>query len=193
MPDRFANGDPANDNVPGMAESVNRKSTEGRHGGDIRGILQHLDYLRDLGVTALWITPLLVNDQPVYSYHGYSTTDYYKIDPRFGSNQDYLNLAEDLHHRGMKLIMDMIFNHCGSGHWWIKDSSSADWINTWPEFTRTSYRVGTVTDPYVSKYDSTIYVKGWFDKTMPDLNQHNHFAHDLPDPEQHLVDRICRS
>ena len=175
MPDRFANGDTTNDNVPGMAESVNRKFTDGRHGGDIRGIVQHLDYLRDLGITTLWITPLLENDQPIYSYHGYSTTDYYKIDPRFGNNQDYIDLAEVIHHRGMKLIMDMIFNHCGSGHWWMKDLPSPDWINEWPEFTRTSYRAGTVTDPYASKHDSTIYVKGWFDKTMPDLNQHNPF------------------
>jgi neopullulanase len=176
MPDRFANGDTTNDNIPGMAEKKDREASEGRHGGDIKGIENHLDYLKDLGVTSLWITPLLENNQPVYSYHGYSTTDYYKVDPRFGTNDDYLRLSEEIHQQGMKLIMDMVFNHCGSEHWWMKDLPSSDWINTWPAFTRTSYRVGSITDPYVSKNDSIIFVKGWFDTTMPDLNQHNPFV-----------------
>ncbi len=174
-PDRFSNGDTTNDNIAGMAERANRSNKDGRHGGDIRGILDHLDYLSDLGITALWINPLLVNDQAKYSYHGYSITDYYRMDPRFGSNGDYLRLAEELHRRGIKLIMDMVFNHCGSGHWWMKDLPSDDWINQWPEFTRTNYRASTFTDPYASQADSNLFVRGWFDNTMPDLNQSNPF------------------
>ncbi len=175
MPDRFANGDTTNDDLPGMKEPVNRVNPNGRHGGDIKGIADHLGYLEDLGVTALWINPLLENNMEIYSYHGYSTTDYYKIDPRFGTNEDYVALADSIHIRGMKLIMDMIFNHCGSFHWWMDDLPSSDWINKWPEFTRTSYRAGTVSDPYASRIDSIRFVKGWFDQTMPDLNQHNSY------------------
>src|ERR1039457_6504711 len=173
MPDRFANGDTTNDNMPGMKEPVKRSDPNGRHGGDIKGILQHLDYIGDLGATAIWINPLLENNMKRYSYHGYSTTDYYKIDPRFGTNEDYRQLSEAIHKRGMKLIMDMIFNHCGSEHWWMEDLPFPDWLNQWHEYTRTSYRAGTMTDPYLSDYDSLKFVKGWFDKTMPDLNQHN--------------------
>jgi glycosidase len=175
MPDRFANGDTLNDNIPGMRETVDRSNPDGRHGGDIQGIISHLDYLKDLGISALWINPLLENDQQVYSYHGYSATDYYKVDPRFGSNEDYIRLSEEIHKRGMKLIMDMVFNHCGSYHWWMNDLPSPDWINQWPEFTRSTYRVGTVNDPYAAPTDSIKFVKGWFDKTLPDLNQHNPF------------------
>jgi glycosidase len=176
MPDRFANGDPSNDVVPGMAEGIDRVNQHGRHGGDLKGISDQIGYLKDLGVTALWINPLLENNQEKYSYHGYSTTDYYKTDPRFGSNEDYVQLSKNLHQQGIKLIMDMIFNHCGSGHWWMKDLPSKDWINQWPEFTRTNYRAGTFTDPYASKADSNFFVKGWFDITMPDLNQANPFV-----------------
>ena len=175
MPDRFANGDDANDTVQGMKEKADRRNPDGRHGGDLKGILDHLDYLEKLGVTALWINPLLENDMPKYSYHGYSTTDYYRIDPRFGSNRDYATLSQEMHRRGMKLVMDMIFNHCGSEHWWMKDLPSPDWVHTFPEFTRTSYRAGTMSDPYVSFSDSIRFLKGWFDQTMPDLNQHNPF------------------
>ncbi|MFZ4520316.1 MAG: glycoside hydrolase family 13 protein [Bacteroidales bacterium] len=176
MPDRFANGDVSNDTLPGMAEQLNRSNQDGRHGGDIKGIMSHLDYFQDLGITALWINPLLENNQAKYSYHGYSTTNYYKIDPRFGTNEDYVKLGEALHQRGIKLIKDMIFNHCGSGHWWMKDLPSPDWVNQWPEFTRTNYRAGTFTDPYVSQADSNMFVRGWFDLTMPDLNQANPFV-----------------
>ncbi len=176
MPDRFANGDPSNDNMPGMIETVDRANKDGRHGGDIKGIADHLDYIRDLGATAIWINPLVENNQKVYSYHGYSTTDYYKIDPRFGTNDDYVKLCDGIHQRGMKVIMDMIFNHCGSGHWWMEDLPSADWVNEWPEFTRTNYRAGTASDPYASAADSNVFVRGWFDKTMPDMNQHNPFV-----------------
>jgi glycosidase len=175
MPDRFANGDTVNDNVVGMKEKANRSNPNGRHGGDIKGIVDHLDYLKDLGITAVWINPLLENDMEKYSYHGYSTTDYYKIDPRFGNNEDYVRLADSLHKKGMKLIMDMVFNHCGSEHWWMSDLPSKEWINQWTEFTRTSYRAAIQIDPYVSDADSIQFIKGWFDKTMPDLNQHNPF------------------
>jgi glycosidase len=175
MPDRFSSGDTANDNIPGMKEKADRGKPDCRHGGDIRGIRNHLDYISDLGVTALWMTPLLENDQPTYSYHGYSITDHYKVDPRFGTNEDYAELGEAVHSRGMKLIMDMVFNHCGSEHWWMKDLPSPDWINQWPEFTRSTYRAGSVSDPYVSQRDSTLFSRGWFDKTMPDLNQRNPF------------------
>ncbi len=173
MPDRFANGDSTNDNIAGMKQKADRSNPDGRHGGDIKGIINHLDYLKELGITALWMTPLVENDQPVYSYHGYSATDFYKVDPRFGTNEDYVELAEALHQRGMKLIIDEVFNHCGSEHWWMKDLPSDDWLNQWPEFTRSTYRAGSISDPYVAQADSIRFSKGWFDKTMPDLNQRN--------------------
>ena len=173
MPDRFSSGDSTNDNIAGMREKADRAKPDSRHGGDIRGIADHLDYLQDLGITALWMTPLVENDQAVYSYHGYSCTDYYKIDSRFGTNEDYAWLSGEIHKRGMKLIMDQVLNHCGSEHWWMKDLPSPDWINQWPEFTRSNYRSGTVSDPYISTADSTLFSRGWFDKTMPDLNQRN--------------------
>jgi len=175
MPDRFANGDPSNDNMPGMKEQANRGNSDGRHGGDIKGISDHVGYLKDLGVTAVWSTPLLENNMEKYSYHGYAITDYYRIDPRYGTNEDYRALSDKLHANGLKLIMDMVFNHCGSGNWWMNDLPSADWLNQWPEFTRTNYRAGSMTDPYVSAGDSIKFIKGWFDVTMPDLNQHNPF------------------
>jgi neopullulanase len=175
MPDRFANGDPSNDNIPGMKEQADRSNTDGRHGGDIKGISDHVGYLKDLGVTAVWSTPLLENNMEKYSYHGYAITDYYRIDPRYGTNEEYVALSDKLHANGLKLIMDMVFNHCGSGHWWMNDLPSPDWLNQWPEFTRTNYRAGTMTDPYVSAYDSVKFTSGWFDVTMPDLNQHNPF------------------
>jgi glycosidase len=175
MPDRFSNGDTSNDNVPGMKEKADRSNPDCRHGGDIKGIVNHLDYLKNIGITTLWLTPLLENDMAKYSYHGYCATDFYKIDPRFGTNLDYLNLSATLHENGIKLIMDMIFNHCGSEHWWMNDLPSSDWIHQFPEYTSTSYRGGTVTDPYVSAFDSIKYLKGWFSIRQPDLNQHNPF------------------
>ena len=173
MPDRFADGDLSNDSVSGMYQGVNSSKPDSRHGGDIKGIADHLDYLQELGATALWMTPLVENNQPVYSYHGYSATDFYKTDPRFGTNEDYVKLGEALHSKGMKLIMDQVFNHCGSEHWWMKDLPSDDWINQWPEFTRSTYRAGSISDPYVAAADSIKFSRGWFDKTMPDLNQRN--------------------
>lgn len=173
MPDRFANGDPGNDNIAGMLEKTDRNNPDGRHGGDIKGIINHLDYIEELGFTSIWINPVFENDQPRYSYHGYAITDFYKVDPRFGTNDDYRRLVQEAGKKGLKIIKDMIFNHCGSMHWWMTDLPSKDWINQWPEYTRTSYRMTTIVDPYASDHDYNIMVKGWFDSNMPDLNQHN--------------------
>ncbi|MBN2615837.1 MAG: glycoside hydrolase family 13 protein [Bacteroidales bacterium] len=173
MPDRFANGNPGNDNMPGMLEKANRKDPNGRHGGDIQGIEDHLNYLKNLGVTAIWSTPLLENNMPSYSYHGYAITDYYKVDPRYGTNADYKKLVEEAHSKGLKIIMDMVFNHCGTNYFWKDDLPTHDWYNQWPEFTRSNYHGGTVSDPHASEYDYKHMVAGWFDHTMADLNQDN--------------------
>jgi glycosidase len=173
MPDRFANGDTTNDNVEGMTEQLNRDNPGGRHGGDIKGITDHLDYMDALGVTGIWISPFLENNQHHSSYHGYSTTDYYRSDPRFGSNEEFKNLVNEAHKRGMKVVMDMIFNHIGSFHWWMKDLPSKDWIHQFDKFTRTNYRASVYMDPYASESDRMGMEKGWFDVTMPDLNQSN--------------------
>ncbi len=173
MPDRFANGDPTNDDMPGMLERADRTNPDGRHGGDIQGIMNHLDYIASMGFTSIWINPLLENDQPRYSYHGYATTDFYKIDPRFGSNDDYRLLVDKARDKGMGIIKDMIFNHCGHHHWWMNDLPSPNWLNQWDEFTRTSYRMTTIIDPYAAQSDYDIMVNGWFDRNMPDLNQTN--------------------
>lgn len=173
MPDRFANGDPTNDNIAGMREKADRQNPSGRHGGDIEGIRQRLDYISDLGFTAIWLNPVLENDMPDFSYHGYATTDFYSIDRRYGGNAAYLQLVEQAHERGIKVVMDMIFNHCGSAHWWMNDLPSADWLNQWPTYTQTNYRGTTLADPYASKFDRDQMVNGWFVPTMPDLNQKN--------------------
>jgi glycosidase len=173
MPDRFANGDASNDNVEGMTEQMNRNDPGGRHGGDLRGITDHLGYLKDLGVTGIWLNPFLENNQHHSSYHGYSTTDFYKSDPRYGSNDEFRTLVSEAHRRGIKVVMDMIFNHIGSFHWWMKDLPSKDWIHQFDEFTRTNYRASTYMDPYASETDRMLMEKGWFDITMPDLNQSN--------------------
>ncbi len=173
MPDRFSNGDVSNDNMPNMLEAADRTNPNGRHGGDIAGMSNKLDYLSDLGVTAIWANPLLENNMPVYSYHGYAVTDLYKIDPRYGTNEDYVTFIKKAHSKGIKVIMDMIFNHLGTGYYWKDELPMKDWYNEWPEFTRSNYRGGTVSDPYASDYDYNKMVKGWFDKTMADLNQNN--------------------
>ncbi len=173
MPDRFANGDTTNDNMPGMLEKVNIKNPNGRHGGDIKGIEDHLDYLKNLGVTAIWSTPLMEDNMPVYSYHGYAMTDYYKVDPRFGTNQDYRNLVQEAHKKGLKIIQDMVFNHCGTNYFWKNDLPTPDWYNEWPKFTRSNYHGGVVSDPHASHYDYRHMVAGWFDTSMADLNQDN--------------------
>lgn len=177
MPDRFSNGNPVNDSTADTAENVNRLAPSGRHGGDIQGIINHLDYLEELGVTALWSTPLLEDNEPVVSYHTYAQTDYYKIDPRFGTNEDYQHLASELHQRDMKLIMDYVTNHWGSKHWMIQDLPSKDWINYWEGtefgFQRSSHRMTTQFGTNAAEVDKDACMDGWFDTTMPDLNQSN--------------------
>lgn len=175
MPDRFANGNPANDLVPEMNFPVGatRENLNLRHGGDLKGIADHINYLDSLGVTAVWLNPVLENDMPYGSYHGYATTDYYKVDRRLGTNADYRQLIDTLHNHGIKTVMDMIFNHSGDQHPWFKDRPSADWYNLPEGYEQTNYRLSTVTDPYASDYDKRLTVDGWFVKEMPDLNQHN--------------------
>ncbi len=174
-PDRFVNGDPSNDNVEGMPDKMNRDDINGgRHGGDIRGVINSLDYLDDMGFTAVWVNPLLENNMDSFSYHGYSTTDFYKVDPRFGTNEEYLELANTARDKGMKLIMDMIMNHCGSQHWWMEDLPTKDWINFQEEgFVPCSHVRTTLRDPYTSDVDKKLFTDGWFVKTMPDMNQRN--------------------
>jgi len=173
MPDRFSNGNPSNDNVEGMLETADRSNPNGRHGGDLKGISDHLDYIKDLGVTGIWLNPFLENNQPSFSYHGYSITDLYRVDPRYGTNEEFKDLISKAHGKGLKLMMDMICNHIGSGHWWMKDLPSDDWVHKFDTFTRTSYRSSVYMDPYAAESDAEIMEKGWFDNTMPDLNQSN--------------------
>lgn len=174
MPDRFANGDPTNDVIGGMRESkIDRSGQYARHGGDFKGIADHLDYIQELGVTAIWLNPILENDMPEGSYHGYATTDYYKADPRFGTNEEFVDLVNKTHARGMKMVMDMIFNHSGSEHYFFKDKPSQDWFNFSDKYVQTSYRTTTQYDPYTSAYDKKLALDGWFVETMPDLNQRN--------------------
>lgn len=174
MPDRFANGDTSNDVVAGMREAkVDRNGQYARHGGDFKGISNNIDYIHDLGVTAIWLNPVLENDMDEGSYHGYATTDYYKVDRRFGSNQDFVDLVDKTHARGMKVVMDMIFNHCGSEHFFFTDRPSRDWFNYPDKYVQTSYKTTTQHDPYVSAADKKLAIDGWFVETMPDLNQRN--------------------
>ncbi len=176
MPDRFSNGDTSNDSLDAYKDKLKRKEQYGRHGGDIQGIMNHIDYFNELGVTTLWLTPVLENAQPQASYHGYSITDYYHVDPRHGSNDLYKSMVDLAHKKGLKVIMDMVFNHCGSGHWWMNDLPSADWLNQWPEYTNCNFKAATLSDPYASEYDKKRMSKGWFVPTMPDLNQDNPFV-----------------
>ena len=170
-PDRFANGDPDNDSKDGYDDTLNRNDDYGRHGGDIAGITANLDYIENLGVTQLWLNPVLENAMPEASYHGYATTDLYKTDPRYGSNADYLALVNAADARGIGIIMDMIPNHIGSGHWWLDDLPTQTWLNN-PESRRhTSHARTTNQDPYASAYDKAAHADGWFVDTMPDLNQ----------------------
>jgi len=177
-PDRFANGDTINDNIDGMPDKINRNDKWGRHGGDIRGIINSLDYIADLGFTAIWLNPVLENNQPKASYHGYSTTDFYKVDPRFGTNSEYKELTDKVREKGVKIIMDMIMNHCGSEHWWMDDLPSDDWINNPDDYFITNHRRTTLRDPYASNYDREHFTDGWFVRTMPDLNQRNQLLAD---------------
>ena len=182
MPDRFAQGANHPKKIKGMRNYVeDRTKPSLRHGGDLNGIREHLDYFKELGVTALWFTPVLENDSPdsendFATYHGYATTNYYKVDPRFGSNEDYKRLCDEAHQKGLKIVMDMIFNHSGFEHPWTKDMPTKDWLNT-PDYKnnylQTSYKLTPVVDPYASEIDLKETVEGWFVPSMPDLNQHN--------------------
>lgn len=172
MPDRFANGNPDNDRVTGMRETaVNRGQDVARHGGDLQGVLEHLDYLQGLGVTALWLNPVLENDLPRESYHGYAATDLYKVDPRLGDHELYRSLVQAAAKRGMKVLMDVVHNHWGSTHPLLARPADPDWVHGWPEFTRSNYRAMTRMDPYGQPEDKDLMRKGWFDHPMPDLDQ----------------------
>ncbi|MFA7273646.1 MAG: glycoside hydrolase family 13 protein [Crocinitomicaceae bacterium] len=173
MPDRFANGNEKNDSHPSMREKGNRSHPGGRHGGDIQGIIDHLDYIHELGATAIWSTPLLCDDDSTYSYHTYGQSDVYKIDPRYGDNADYKRLVDEAHKRDMKIVKDMVTNHWGAAHWMFTDLPTYEWIHQFPGYKQTSYRMTTIMDPNASKSDADLCEKGWFVKSMPDLNQSN--------------------
>ena len=172
-PDRYVNGDPENDDVEYMYERPNRDNNRGLHGGDIQGIINNLDYIEDLGFTTIWLNPVLENNMKKSSYHGYSTTDYYKIDPRFGTNELFKELSLKSKEKGIKLVMDLIPNHCGSEHWFFLDPPMDDWINNQSGFKQTSHNRETVQDIYASEIDKKEHADGWFVETMPDLNQKN--------------------
>ena len=173
MSDRFANGNPNNDTTKETFEKSDRNKPGGRHGGDIEGIIKNLDYIKELGATAVWPTPICEDNDKEYSYHGYGQSDVYKIDPRYGTNEDYVRLSAELHKRGMKNIMDYVTNHWGIEHWMIKDLPTYDWLHQFPGYARTNDRKTTQSDPNASKIDAKICVDGWFVKSMPDLNQSN--------------------
>ncbi|MBP1164803.1 glycosidase [Chryseobacterium sp. PvR013] len=177
MPDRFANGDEKNDSKPELTEKADRSLPNGRHGGDLRGILNNLDYIQNLGATAVWLTPVNEDNEKVYSYHGYAQTDLYKIDGRYGTNEDYKTLSQELNKRNMKLVMDYVTNHWGGSHWMIKDLPSKDWIHWFDEgekgFKRSNYKTTTQFDTNASDIDKKYALDGWFDTTMPDINQKN--------------------
>jgi neopullulanase len=184
MPDRFANGDPSNDDVVGLSQrGIDRRKMFFRHGGDLKGISNNLDYLKDLGVTTLWLNPVQENDEPFESYHGYAMTDLYRIDRRFGSNEDYKNLVKTMHNKGMKMVMDVAPNHFGHNNYLIKDLPETNWVHQFDTFTRTTYRDQVVFDPYASEADKNRMVNGWFDFHMPDMNPQN----------QHLANYITQS
>jgi len=180
MPDRFANGNSANDSHPDVYEKSDRNKPGGRHGGDIQGIIDNIGYLKELGVTTLWSTPITEDNERTYSYHGYACSDLYKIDPRYGTNEDYVKLSNELHKQDMKLILDFVPNHWGLHHWLIQDLPSKDWIHYWPNgqngFVRSNYRQTTQFDTNASKADASGCMDGWFDTTMPDMNESNPFV-----------------
>ncbi len=177
MPDRFSNGDESNDRIAGLRDqSLNRDSIYHRHGGDLQGVINHLDYLQQLGVTALWMTPVVQNDMPNRTEHGYAFTDHYTIEPRFGGETQYKRLSDELHKRGMKLIQDAVYNHVGRYHFTYQDPPTKDWYHQWPKFTQTSYKDNPLFDPYASKQDAKITADGYFTTEMPDLNQGNPYV-----------------
>jgi glycosidase len=177
MPDRFSNGDENNDRLPGMKDqTLNRDSMYHRHGGDLQGVINHLDYLQDLGVTTVWMTPVIENDMANRTEHGYAFTNHYKVEPRFGGEVAYKKLSDALHGKGMKLIQDAVYNHVGIEHVTVADLPMKDWLHQWPKFTQTSYKDQPLMDPYASEGDKKVTSDGWFTTQMPDLNQNNPYV-----------------
>jgi len=177
MPDRFSNGDITNDRIAGMRDqSLNRDSVYARHGGDLKGIENHLDYLQSLGVTALWLNPVIENDMPERTEHGYAFTNHYKIDPRIGGEKAYQSLINAAHAKNMKIIQDAVYNHVGSYHFTILDPPMKTWLHQWPDYTNTTYKDQVLFDPYASSKEKKIMSDGWFVPSMPDLNQQNPFV-----------------
>lgn len=185
MPDRFSNGDPTNDKYPNLADTqADRANPFLRHGGDLQGVINHLDYFKELGVTALWLTPVLENDQPLTNeggtlrsaYHGYGFTDQYQVDKRFGGNAMYKKFVEAAHASGLKVVQDAVYNHVGINHWLVKDLPAKDWLHQWPTYTNTSYKDQPLPDPYASKIDREVTSNGWFVPFLPDLNQDNPYV-----------------
>jgi glycosidase len=172
-PDRFRNGDASNDQVKGMLEGPNREFIGGRHGGDLAGIIESLDYFEKMGISSLWLNPVLENNMETYSYHGYAMTDLYNVDPRYGTNEQYKELADKAKEKGIGIIMDQVANHIGSLHPWMSDLPSEDWVNQWPEFTQTNHMKVSRFDPHAAEVDRKQFTDGWFVETMPDLNQRN--------------------
>lgn len=177
MPDRFSNGDLSNDRVPGMRDQTLRRDTVfNRHGGDLKGVQNHLDYLQELGITSVWLNPIWENDMPNRTEHGYAFTDHYKVDPRLGGNSAYKNLSDALHKRGMKLIQDAVYNHIGLDHFLFRDQPDSTWFHRWPVFTQTSYKDQVMFDPYAAPSEQKVFSDGWFVREMPDWNQKNKFV-----------------
>lgn len=177
MPDRFANGDTTNDRITGMRDqSLNRDTVFNRHGGDLQGIIDHLDYFEQMGITALWLNPVIENDRPHRTEHGYAFTDHYKIDRRLGGEAKYKELIDKMHARGMKMIQDAVYNHVDINHIFVLDKPSSDWLHNWPKHTNTTYKDQVLMDPYASATDKKLMSDGWFTPEMPDLNQHNPYV-----------------
>ncbi|HWR32978.1 MAG TPA: glycoside hydrolase family 13 protein [Chitinophagaceae bacterium] len=174
MPDRFSNGDPSNDRVPGMLDQTLRRDTVfNRHGGDLKGVQNHLDYLQDLGVSTIWLNPVIENDMPNRTEHGYAFTNHYKVDPRIGGDEAFKELVNAIHAKGMKIIQDAVYNHAGIEHFLVKDPPAKDWLHQWPVYTNTTYKEQTLFDPYAAPADKKKMSDGWFVPSMPDLNQNN--------------------
>jgi neopullulanase len=171
VPDRFADGDPANDSIAELGDPAQRADPGGRHGGDLHGLAQHLDYIAGMGFTQIWPTPLVENHAPRYSYHGYAATDLYRIDPRFGSNEGYRQFVAQARARGLGVIQDVVLNHIGSGHGWMADLPTPDWLNQHASYTETNHRLTTAIDPHAARVDARAATDGWFVPSMPDLNQ----------------------
>jgi glycosidase len=177
MPDRFSNGDESNDRITGMKDqSLNREKVYDRHGGDLKGVENHLDYLKDLGVTTVWMTPVVENDMPSRTEHGYAVTNDYKVDPRLGGNEAYKNLSAAIHKNGMKLIQDIVYNHVGLYHFTVVDKPMHDWLNEWPHYTQTTYKDQVIFDPHAAASQQKLMTDGWFTREMPDMNERNPYV-----------------